>query len=299
MVDQGNGSFAGSVLADLENTWGCIDEMLGSFGPNDWARKHGPDWVMSDLPYHLSYFDRDIVVNPIERGPNVSLAEQAVFRTFNQLNDWNARMFAQRPAGQTPQQALEQMHASRYAVRRMLGQMTDGDLNRPAFCPLPGCGWLPAQMLVMAIRSHTWNHANELRLRLERSSPVPSPSATHGALQFYSSFFTMLFDKQAGANATFTSVMDFTGPGGGAWTTRIANGALTQVEERAAGADLVMSMTPETFGKQLVGMADPMSLMQSGEIKVEGMENMGTYAQLFPPLTLDRVFEPMGAPAPW
>jgi hypothetical protein len=38
-----------ALLADLEDLWGCFDELIAGFRPPDWARKHGPGRV-SYLP---------------------------------------------------------------------------------------------------------------------------------------------------------------------------------------------------------------------------------------------------------
>ena len=64
-----------TYLADLESIWRCYDAAFESLGPSDWSRKHGKDWTVADVPYHLAYFDRELVVGPIERGTHVSAAE--------------------------------------------------------------------------------------------------------------------------------------------------------------------------------------------------------------------------------
>jgi len=56
--------------------------MLGSLGPNDWSRKHGPGWIYADLSFHQSYFDKDSVAEPIERGKEVPAAEMKVWPTL-------------------------------------------------------------------------------------------------------------------------------------------------------------------------------------------------------------------------
>ena len=46
---------------------------------------------------------------------------------------------------------------------------------------------------------------------------------------------------------------------------------------------LVITQRPETFIKTRIGMLDPIAAIQNGEIKVENIEHMGTFATLFPP----------------
>ena len=282
-----------SLMAQIEELWGHFDELFGSLGPDDWSRQHGPDWTFADVPYHLVYFDRDLIAQGIERGPQVPSEEQRVMRTQRELNDWNAAKFAERPAGQTLEQSLEQMRASREALRRVVATMSDADLDRPVWFPLTGCGWLTAQWVLLACIAHNWSEFIQLRYHMNRTTPVPSDGITHAALGLLVGFFPAGLDRAQAAKTRFTTVMEFTGPGGGAWTIRVAEGACTLTEERAAPADLVMSQSPETFELIRVGKLDPMAAMQSGELKVEGMQHMATFGMLFPTPTLDTVIEPM------
>ena len=65
-----------SLLADLDDLWQNLDAIFVSLGSSDWSRQHGPHWTFADVPYHLAYFDREIVAHPIERGPDLPTAEQ-------------------------------------------------------------------------------------------------------------------------------------------------------------------------------------------------------------------------------
>jgi hypothetical protein len=49
----------------LENLWRVYDTLFDSLSAADWRRKHGKDWAIGDLPYHLYYFDRDVVLAPL------------------------------------------------------------------------------------------------------------------------------------------------------------------------------------------------------------------------------------------
>ena len=283
------------LLANLENLWAGIDEMLGSLGPIDWSRQHGPDWTFADVPYHLSYFDQELVASPIERAPNAPEAEQRVWRDFNDLNAWNAEMFARRPADQTAQQSLETMQASREALRSVVSQMSDADLDRPAFMPLFGA-WINAEAMLMACGGHTWCHHTELRLRLERTEPQPSAAAVQTSLGFYNTLAPhIMLDREQATSRQLMAVMEYTGPGGGAWTCRVTDGGFTVSEGRAEQPDLVITQSPDIFVKTWIGMSDPAALMQSGEIQMQGSpESMEAYGALFPPPDPSTAIPPMG-----
>jgi hypothetical protein len=276
-----------SLLADLDDLWQNLDAIFVSLGPSDWSRQHGPHWTFGDVPYHLAYFDREIVAHPLEQGPDLPTAEQWAARSNPEVNAWNARRFAERPATQTVEQSLEQMRASRNAIQAVLDTMADTDLERPTWFPLLIGGWLPARAVLEGCRFHTWSHFMELRLRnpesTRRSTPELCEATIHGALGDAMSFFPLALNRAPAATAQFTLVMEFSGPGGGAWAIHVADGACTVAEEWPVRSDLVITQRPETFMKTRIGMLDPMAAMQSGEIKVENIENMGMFATLFPP----------------
>jgi hypothetical protein len=270
--------------------------LFDSLGPTDRSRLHGPDWTFADMPFHLTYFDRSVVVGPIERGSAVPTADQRVQRTFSELNAWNAEKFAERPADQTPELSLQEMRMTRDAIRRAIAGFDDAELGRPVFISLVGCGWLTAGAALSACLMHTWSHSVQLRVYLGRDTPSVDPAATHTALTFAMGFFGMALDRDQAQRATLTTVMDFTGPGGGASTIRVADGRCTASEERDSNADVVITQSPETFQLTRVGMLDPVSAMQTGLVKVQGLEKLVLFGELFPPPPLDRVVEPAGPP---
>ena len=271
---------AASVLAEAESLWSCLDDLFDSLGPAEWQRRLGPDWTYADLPYHLSYFDQEIVVSPIERGRDVPPDERRVMRTRVELDAWNARMFARRPAGETVEDSRARMRRSRDAVRRQLARVGDDDLDAPVFVSLIGCGWISTRMVLNALVAHTWSHLTEARLRLGRRGPVPIPAATHRTLGFFMEFMPRFANPHEIARGPFSAVMAFTGPGGGAWTIRFADGAATSAEGAAPDADLTMTQSAETFEKQHSNLANPMLLMLTGQIKVKGFRKMGRFGKL-------------------
>ena len=281
------------LMASIKGLWDNFDELFDSMKPEDWSRMHGADWTFADVPYHVAYFDRNPVVKAIERGPDVPQEDRRVMRTLQELNAWNVDRFAERAAGQTPEQSMQQMRAVRQAMQNLLSTMSDEDLNRPIWFPLPGGGWLTVMFALMGCVAHTWSEFIQLRYHMERATPEPSAEATHATMSVLTGFFPVALDRKQAANTQFTALLEFTGPGGGAWTIRVADGSCTVMEERAGKADLVMTQSPETFELIRQTKLDPMGAIQGGQLKVDGMEHMQTFGALFPPPDIDREIEPM------
>ena len=279
------------LLADLEDLWQKIDTVLGCLRPADWSRKHGKDWTFADVPYLLAFFDREVIANGVARGADVPAHERQLMRTMVELHDWNARKFAERPTNQMVEQSLAQMRASRDAIRRAVAGLCDADLDRPVWSSLPGGGWQTIRRALEGCTAHTWNHLMELRLRLKRAEPAPTPSQTHRALAFYMNIFPAMCNRAQAATTRFTGVMEFTGPGGGAWSLCVADGTCCAVEGRAPQPDLVLTQSPATFQATMIGAQNPMLAMLTGKIKVRGLRNMATFGKLFPPPKPDAVFE--------
>jgi hypothetical protein len=275
-----------TLLADLEDMWRCLDELFASLAPDDWFRRHGKHWIFADVPYHLAYFDHDIVAYPIERGLDLSTAKQWAARSNRELNAWNERMLAKRPHHQTVAQSLAQMQSSRDALRRVVGRMDDTDIEQPVWFPLLVGGWVPAHALLGGCRFHTWSYFMELRLRhptIPRCRlPMTSDSTTHHALGDLMSFFPVMLNRAQADQTHFTLAMVFSGPGGGTWTVSVADGTCTVSEGQPAHADLILTQSPESFMKTRLELHDPIVAMQTGAIAVQGIEHMRTFAALFP-----------------
>jgi hypothetical protein len=275
-----------TFLADLENLWGCLDQLFASLTPGDWFCRHGQHWTFADVPYHLGYFDRDVVAYPIECGQNIRPVEQWAARSKSELNAWNERMFTRRPSDQTVMQSLAQMQASREELRRTLGQMPDGALDRPVWFLLLVGGWVPARAVLASCRLHTWRHLMELRLRhpvsIRSTLGVPCATTMHAALGDLMNFFPLRLNRMQAEQIHFTLIMNFTGPGGGSWTVRVADGACVVSEAHAARADLVLTQSPDCFMKTCLELHDPMAGVQNGEISVQGVEYLDIFARLFP-----------------
>ncbi len=258
--------------------------LLDGIQGQDWQRKHGKDWVYADVPYHLSYFDRDIVAIPVERGLNVPQGELVLKRSDAELNAWNEGKFSQRPITQTVEQSLREMRASRDLVRQAAASLTDADLKRPAYMGLPGGGWVDNQLVLDSCYMHTWSHFVELRGRLKQAGPQLQPEQTRRAARVLAGFMPVFLDRKAMQDINdFTFVMNFSGPGAIAFTVNIKDGASHISEKFDPQADLIMTQEPEMMVKMRAGMVKPPLAMLTGKIKVKGMRKMGTFGKLFHP----------------
>ena len=268
------------TLADeLEALWQCLDELFADLSPKDWNRKHGKHWTFADLPYHLAYLDRECT-RVMAQGAEAPPSACWLMHSEAEINAWNARMFAQRPAGQTATESLAQMRASRELIRRTLAGLTDADLDRPAWSPF--FGWTMLGDGIVGLMGHAFNHFMEARLRLGRTTPEPPPTLIHRALGFYLGLMERFLDRERAVVLRYTAVMAFTGPGGGAWTIRVEDGRCQVSEARAEHADLVMTQSPEAFIATFARVKNPMLLMLTGQLKVKGYRALGTFGKLFP-----------------
>ena len=282
-----------AILADLEELWHRFDELLGMLGTDDWSGKHGQHWTFADVPYHLAYFDLEVIATAIRRGLNVPISEQ-VLRTEAEQDSWNEIKFTQRPVDTTPQQCLEQMWASRQAIRNVVAGLSEADLDRPVFIPLVGLGWVSLRIALETSYSHTWNHFMQLRFWMKRTTIIPDPAQTHRALSYFMASFAQNMDREQARQTRLTTVMEFSGPGGGAWTLHVASGTCRVSEGRAAQADLVIIQSPETFVKTRTVIENPTLALWTGKIKVRGLRNLGTFEKLFPIKNLDFAPAPVG-----
>lgn len=283
-----------ALLSDLEGLWQRFDKLVGTLGPDDWSGKHGKHWTFTDVPYHLAYFDLDVIATAIRRGPGVA-ASQQVMRTEAEQDAWNEIKFTQRPAGTTPQQCLEQMWAGRQAIRDAVAGLSEADLDRHVFIPLVGLGWVSLRVALEACYSHTWNHFMQLRFWMKCTTIMPGPEQTHNALSFFMAWFAQNMDYELARQTRLTTVMEFSGPGGGAWTLHVADGICRVSEGMAARADLVIIQSPETFVKTRTGIENPTLALWTGKINVRGLRNLGNFEKLFPIKSLDFAPAPLEA----
>ena len=275
-----------ALLADLDGLWRRVDELLARLGPGDWSGKHGQHWTFTDVPYHLAYFDFEVIATAIRRGLDVPLREQ-VLRSEAEQDAWNEIKFTQRPADTNPQQCLGQMRSSRQAIRDAIAGLSEADLERPVFIPLVGLGWVSIGVVLETCYSHTWNHFLQLRLWMKCNTPTLSPEQNQRALSYFMTLFAKNIDRTQAAHIRLTVVMEFSGSGGGTWTLHVAGGTCRVSKGRPACADLVITQSPETFVKTRTGIQKPFLARLSGKIRVRGWRNLGTFGKLFPIQSLD------------
>jgi hypothetical protein len=271
-----------ALMGQIEEMWRHQETLFARLNEtHDWGQKHGLDWTFADVPYHLTYCNRDVVARGLELGSDYPEAEQELLATPDVLGAWNARKFAERPAGQTVEQSLAQVHDSWEEIRRLTAAMKDSDLDRPFFLPIMR-GWVTARDGLAFCRGHDWSEFMQLRIHMGLSKPVPSPAITRSYLGAILNFFPMFLNQEAAAGLDFTAVMAFTDPDVGAWTVRVAGGSATLSEGQAVDADLVLTQSAETFEKSFRRIHDPAEAIRSGQIQVSNFESLVTFGQLFP-----------------
>ena len=70
-----------------EDMWTLLDTLFTNVAAADaWDRKHGADWILADVPYHLAYFNRELVIRPLEVVEEMPPAEQI---GILDLGSWN------------------------------------------------------------------------------------------------------------------------------------------------------------------------------------------------------------------
>ena len=152
------------------------------------------DFPFPDVPYHLAYFDREVIVTAIKRGPHVHTLEQFL-RTEAEQEAWNDITLTQRPTATTPERCLEQMWASRDAV----AGLSEADLERPVFLPLVGLGWVSVLVALESCYSHTWNHFMQLRFWMKCNTILSGPAQTHRALSYLMASFAQNMNREQAA----------------------------------------------------------------------------------------------------
>jgi hypothetical protein len=272
-----------ALSTQIEEMWGHQDTLFAEVSAGDrWGQKHGPDWTFADVPYHLAYCNTDLIVRPIQMGKELPAAERESFAPMEKLDAWNARKFAERPAGQTIEQTMDQLQASRQAVRQVLSGMSDADLERSIWWPFMA-SWQPAISALMFCVNHDWSEFMQLRIHMGKSQPVPSPAITNSYLGVMIGMgFPMFLDKQAADGQEFTSVFAFTDPGVTPLTIRVADGAASVRPGQPDDADLVLAQSAETWEKTFRRIVDFSDAIQSGAIQVSDGEALATFGKLFP-----------------
>ncbi|MEZ4771470.1 MAG: DinB family protein [Caldilineales bacterium] len=273
-----------ALIAQLENLWACFDELFDSFSTADWQKRHGDDWTLADVPYHLAYYDTEIIAFPLKQGPELADSDRIEVNSMAALHSWNASQFARRSAYSDPHKAVARWQTTRQEILDQLEGMTDADLERPTWMALTQSrGWRTAEFACVACLAHGWIEFMELRHYAEREAPEPAPEVTHTALDAFLRLHQSLLDRNAAGNREFTLVWEITGPGGGAWTTRVAGGETSLSQGRASDADLTLRMSPLVFASWWNGQIDLSDAIAGGQVDASDQGALATFNALFPP----------------
>lgn len=266
----------------LESVWAGVDEVLSDLDASDWTRRHGAHWTFRDIPFHLGYFDEEMIAGPIEMGVDVPTDNGLVFATIAELDAWNDAHLANRPRDKSPAELVVMMEGSRRRIRDAVARLEDSDLGDPVLLRLPGTGWSDVEAALRLAQVHAWNHLVEAKLRLGRSGPGLDHDVTHAALDSLLSSMPIVLNQAAAAEPLRTEV-SVDGPGGGSWTIDVEDGECTVVEGSAVAPDLRMRYRDaEAFAAAAFEVTHPIRLMLSGRLRVKGLPKMGTFAKLFP-----------------
>jgi hypothetical protein len=297
MVDQGRERRQlDGYVAELEALWQGFDEIYGDLSSEGWRKPYGKDWTFADQPFHLAYFDRVIVADPIEAGENLSESGRWTMRSMRDIDQWNAKEFAKRAASQTPEQSLAELRESHDRVRAALDAFTDDGLDRiRVFSHFFDFGFISLRDMIETAGLHNWGELSELKFRLRRTAPEPPPAVTHRSMGYY--LLTMRgLCRPERANRPLTIEFQMIGPGGGSWTMRVADGACALVSEAAQHPDLTFRMTPDIFNLAMIRQAiNPMMAIFTGKVRIRGLTKMSRFQRLFPrpdpdqPLTMTAV----------
>jgi len=276
------------LTRNLEEIWAFIDGLIDSVPEERWSQRYGKDWTYADVPWHLAYFDRVVIAETIAAGTD--LPAEACFNlgSMRELNAWNDAEFAKRPADVGPRESIGELRSVHERIRQQLADADDSLLDAPCFNHFFGTGFNGT--VRAALRSaalHSWGEGTELMVRLGRRDPVPE-SATRNALEGYMGFMANSVDVRAAGEAPFTLVMDLTGPGGGAYTIRVAHGDARLTVGAAADADVRMTLDSVTFNCVMIRrMSNPVLAMLKGKVRVKGLTRMGRMRRIFREPKLD------------
>ena len=131
-----------ALMTQIMEMWGHQDTLFQIIGEtNQWDHKHGADWTFADVPYHFAYCNHDLV-------SQADATWGAICRMRNDLSfapgpedvhNWNAQKFAERPSGQTVDESLAELRVSRDEIRDAVADWTDdADLDRPIMDAIHG-----------------------------------------------------------------------------------------------------------------------------------------------------------------
>ena len=195
----------------------------------------------------------------------------------------NALKFWERPAGQTVDESLAELHTSRDEIRDVAAGWTDADLERPIWMPFMGGNWVPARTGLFFTVNHDWSEFMQLRIHMGRTVPVPSPEITTTFLGFsMGMIYPNSLNKVAAQDREFTVMMAFTDPGVGGFVVEVGEGEANVRPAQAEDPDLVITQSAETFQRIIAGIQPFPEAIRDGTVQVSDMEKLAAFGELFP-----------------
>ena len=278
-----------SLMSQLDLLWSAYDSALGDFSHAQWKRPFGTQWTFVDLPYHLAYFDHDVIAKSIQEGSTPE--QKQLMRNHRQFNQWNEQHIAE-GRRLSVQEVLDYMHSGRDAIRHAVAPLKEADLERRVWISLTGYGgWRTVRFALELCRQHTWMHFTQLRLRLGIQSSMIDPVITHAALDSIIRSFTSAFDRSFAKHKTLTTSFILTGEGGGFWTIEVKEGSCEIKEEAIEQADLWLTQSPDALIEILSNIRSPLTQISRGCLQVRGWKRLFTFLRLFHRPALDQQIE--------
>ena len=280
------------LIAQIEETWDLLDQIFDEIeAENLWTSKHGDDWTFADVPYHISYIDRELTLLMIENGPDLPDNQQWQARTPGELNTWNKLQFSKRSEDQTISKTLKEMQKNRQAVKDLLANMGEEDLDRPAWFPLLfRRGWRTVRAPLMFCRDHNWIEFMQMRILLGKKDPIPSPSLSHDIIHSFMHYVCSLFDPEQAEDQTFKVVWRIEGTG--EWSIIVEDGSCRTLAGETASPDAIINLNIDSFVQHTKGMLFPQAVMTPAFIESADNNIPEKFNKLFPALYLDRIVEP-------
>ena len=279
------------VMAQLESLWSAYDIVLGGISTTRWKRPFGTQWTLVDLPYHLAYFDHEIIAKSIREGSKPEQKELLI--NHRQFNRWNDQHIAE-GRKLNIEDVMEYMNAGRNAIRLAVSQLKNGDVEQQVWIPLTGYGgWRTVRFVLEFCRQHTWMHFTQLRVRMGIQSSMVDPVITHAALGSIISSFKAVLNYSFAKQITLTTAFILNGEGGGFWVIDVKNGFCKIYEEEIEEVDFWLTQSPDSLVEILSNIHHPVTQILRGQLQVGGWKNLFVFLRLFRRPAPDQTIEPI------
>lgn len=273
-------------IEQLLELWDLWDTVFESMTPEDWEKPHGPDWIMPFLPYHLEYFDREVMFVPLDWGEDYPKASRPVWRTGDDINKWNIPFIEAFDPQVSPQDHIATWHTTQQDILRLLRSFDEDELaNRQVSHPLNG--WQSVIDILGGTIPHNWNHLLEVYCRLGRSDfPLVGYDLTRTGVAFYTNIFVFFMLNYEAATEPAKIIMAYTEDDRLTWTLDIREGGYTVREGADEDAILTVTQSSVSLVKSLTGIHNPALAIQAGDIVLSDSELWDKLVHYFPIFTL-------------